>query len=41
MPQIRVTDAQRAELHDKKKPGDSYADVLKREYGVGENGEGD
>jgi predicted CopG family antitoxin len=36
MKQIRVTDAQRDELHSKKQPGDSYADVLKREYGVGE-----
>ena len=28
--QIRVTKAQRAELHDMKRPEDSYADVLGR-----------
>ena len=35
MTQIRVTEEQRAELHSLKNPGESYADVLRREFGVG------
>lgn len=34
MPQIRVSDKQRETLHDEKRPGESYADVLERVYGV-------
>jgi predicted CopG family antitoxin len=35
MAQIRVTDDQAEELHEKKERGESYADVLERVYGVG------
>jgi hypothetical protein len=35
MKQIRVTEEQQIELHNKKQPGESYADVLGRVYGVG------
>lgn len=32
--QIRVTVEQRKQLHDMKEPGESYAEVLEREYGI-------
>jgi len=35
MAQIRVTANQREVLHDEKEPGESYADVLERAYGIG------
>lgn len=35
--QIRVTENQRRVLHNEKEPGESYADVLLRKYGVGES----
>jgi len=38
MTQIRVTEEQRDELHAEKRPGESYADVLKRKYEVGIDG---
>jgi hypothetical protein len=34
MAQIRVTDEQRETIHDEKKPGESYADVLERVWGI-------
>jgi len=34
MTQIRLTEEQRDQLHGEKKPGESYADVLERKFGV-------
>lgn len=34
MAQIRVTEAQRKEIHNEKEPGESYADVLERVWGI-------
>ncbi len=37
--QIRVSKAQRDELHDMKAPGESYKDVVARLLDSGENGQ--